>query len=175
MPSAEQVVAESATGLFESWAVGEVLDQGDTLAVPNEPVRRLLAGVDALIRRGLREQCELWPPEWSTDGVSAYRCVRQGALVAEIVGLCWAFTPRLEAHATFPVRASFELDAASDGRLSWFRCDIGEMDSAAGAFPQFAGGTMMLIDGDEPDSVQLLVGRRPRTIAWTPAIDLRFE
>lgn len=177
MPSADQFVADSATALFDSWVVGEVLEQADALADPmgDETVRPLLRGIDALIRQGLREQSESWPREWSTDGVSAYRCVRRSALEVEVVGLCWAFTPRRGAFATFPVRASFELDPAVSG-LSWFRCEIGDVDVTTGEVPQLPEGATILFDaGDESDSgVQLLIGRKPRPIVWTPVVSLRF-
>ena len=136
------------------------------------PLSPLLRGVDALIRQGLREQCDSWPEDWSTDGVSAYRVVRQTSRQIEIVGLCWAFTAPRGAHATFPVRSRFELDT-SLSELSWFRCEIGDTGASDDDFPTFATGAMIFFD-DADASASLSVGRRVVPIRWTPAIDLHF-
>jgi hypothetical protein len=177
MPSVDQFVAESASALFDAWAVGDVLEQANALVAPigDEALRLLLRGVDALIRRGLREQCETWPRERSTDGVSAYRCVRRTALEVEVIGLCWAFTPKRGSFASFPVRATFELDPAASG-LAWFRCDVGDVDPNTAEIPRLPEGATILFDDDDEtgSGVQLLIGRRPRPIAWTQVVSLRF-
>lgn len=176
MPSADQFVAESAAALFAEWRTGEAFKQADAIAAPSgdDRLRPLLGGVDALIRQGLREQCDSWPEDWSTDGVSAYRCVRLTAREVEIVGLCWAFTSSQGAHATFPIRARFELNTSLSG-LSWFRCEIGDTGASDDRFPTVAAGAMIFFDDpDRGAGASLSVGRRIEPIRWTPTIDLNF-
>jgi len=164
VPSAEEFVAEQGTHLLDAWPVGDERTDDDIL-------RPLLQGVDALVRQGLREQCTGWPPDWSTDGIVAARCVRLDVGRLEVIGLCWSFAAMRGGFARFPVRATLEVDASRCLLVS-FGCDVGEYDRVQDKPPDLPSETMILMaaDADGVPQPELLVGRRLKAIEWTPVI-----
>ena len=95
MTTPEEHLAQLCVDLFDDWTVGE--EHAD-----DESLRPLYAAIEALIRRGLREQCAQWPREWSTDGIVVYRCARTGIRSIEVIGVCLSFTAQRGAFAYAP-------------------------------------------------------------------------
>jgi len=85
--------------------------------------------------------------------------------------MCSSFTAKRGNFAQFPIRASFEVDAAGES-LSWFQCDVGEL--APGTFPELPIGSVILFESHDGGGVvpHVVVGRRMRPVVWTPVIRL---
>lgn len=119
--------------------------------------------------RGLVE-CEYapWPPESTTDGLTADLCIRRARCSLEFVGMCFIDF----GGEKFPLRVELELSDTFRS-VSRFTAYIGNVDPRTGAPPRLGPEAMILRDRDESGRYTdtcLLLTRRPVAIEWTLAV-----